>query len=260
MEADDLIGCRIHDHLVEHPLIAVGEHILHRPEVGHEDPDVAHLVTRLGLGHADAGQQRMAEYRTRDATIVYSVGRPAEHRIGKRVAFAYRDRCQLHAIGNVAHGINAPAGRLAILIDYDRALIVDLDARRLQPKIRRVRHTSGRENEQVAGDRIAPLDPHANCTVHALLDLFKRRIEAEVDSLRHADLQKPVADGFVIFTQDRIGAVYDRHMRAEPVEDTGELIGNIAATDDHHALGQGVQAENLVGSDAVLGALDFWNP
>jgi hypothetical protein len=74
----------------------------------------------------------------------------------------------------------------------------------------------------------------------ALLDPLKPRVETEVDSFRHADLQQPVANGFVIFTQDRVGAVYDRHMDAELAEDAGELIGNIAATGDHHALGQPV--------------------
>jgi len=84
------------------------------------------------------------------------VGRPAEHRIGKRVPSRIATGVKLNAIGNVAHGIDAPQVS-CYTHDHDRALIVDLYARRLQPKIRRVSTTSGAKMKQVAGDRIAPL-------------------------------------------------------------------------------------------------------
>src|SRR3546814_5661724 len=94
------------DQLVERALVAVGEHILHRPEVGGVDLDLTELVARLGLGHAHARHRRMAEYGGRDAAIIDPAGIIAEHSVGKGLALADRDRRQLHPVGDVAHRID----------------------------------------------------------------------------------------------------------------------------------------------------------
>src|SRR3546814_20071150 len=66
LDADHHVGLRMDDQLVERALVAVGEHILHRPEVGGVDLDLTELAARLGLGHAHARHRRMAEYGGRD--------------------------------------------------------------------------------------------------------------------------------------------------------------------------------------------------
>jgi hypothetical protein len=80
--------------------------------------------------------------------------------------------------------------------------------------------------------------------VVALLDLSKVDVELEVDALGHRDLQQPVAHLLVIAAQDHVGAVDQRHMAAELVEDAGELVGDIAAAGDHDPLRQLLEVEH----------------
>ncbi len=82
-------------------------------------------------------------------------------------------------------------------------------------------------------------------------------VEAEFDALAQRDLQQPVDDLLVIVAQDHVGAVDQRHMASELVEDAGELVGDIAAADDHDPLRQRFEVEHLVRADRMLDALDL---
>src|SRR3546814_4893171 len=83
--------------VVGRALVAVGQHILHRPEVGGVDLDLTELVARLGLGPAHARHRRMAEYGGRDAAIIAPAGLISEHSVGKGLALAARTSTRLHS-------------------------------------------------------------------------------------------------------------------------------------------------------------------
>ena len=199
----------------------------------------------------------MAEHGRRHAAIIDLALVVAEHRVGKGMAFADRHRGQLQPVGHVAHRIDALATAAAILVDLDRALLVQLDARRLQPQPLGMGPPPGREQHQVGRHRIAIGEAHAQRPVAILLDLLHLRVEAEIDPLHHRNLEQSVAHRLVIAAQQRAAAIDHRHMAAELVEDAGELVGDVAAAHDHDATGAFVQMEHLVAGDAMFGALDL---
>ncbi len=88
--------------------------------------------------------------------------------------------------------------------------------------------------------------------VVALLDPFDGRVELVVDALAQRDLDQAVDDLLVVVPEHDVGAVDQRHVASELVEDAGELIGDIAAADDHDPLGQLVEVERFVRADRVL--------
>src|SRR5690606_26917585 len=114
----------------------------------------------------------------------------------------------------------------------------------------------GREQNDIARDRIAVLEMDAEGAVIHLFDLVQLRVEAELDALPHGNLHQPVADAFVIAAQQRRGAVYQRHLTAELVEDARELIGDIAAADYGETPGARLQMEHFVGGDTMLRPFD----
>ena len=74
-------------------------------------------------------------------------------------------------------------------------------------------------------------------------------------AILHLVMQMP-AHVVVEAAQDVFAAVDQRHLRAEPVEDAGELDGDIAAALDQNALGQVAEVKRLVRRDGVLEAGD----
>src|SRR3546814_18548003 len=61
-----------------------------------------------------------------------------------------------------------------------------------------------------------------------------------------------LADLLVIAAQDRVAAVDDRHLAAKFVEDSGELVGDIAAACDDDPVRQGIEVKTLVRGDRML--------
>ena len=94
---------------------------------------------------------------------------------------------------------------------------------------------------------------HLQTAVVGPLDAAELGVEAEVDALHHADLQKPVAQALVVAAQQLVRAVDDRDLAAELVEDAGELVGDVSAARDQDAPGNGVEMKRLIAGDAELG-------
>ena len=61
MQADHAVRAGIAYHLVKAALLASGQHIFHRAEIGCIDLDRAQPLARLPLGHPDAGKRGMTE-------------------------------------------------------------------------------------------------------------------------------------------------------------------------------------------------------
>ena len=75
------------------------------------------------------------------------------------------------------------------------------------------------------------------------------------------DLDQPVANLRVITPQHPVRAVDQCHMCAEFMEDASKLIGDVAATGNHNALGACAEMEHFVGGDAMFRAFnlrDHW--
>ena len=62
------------------------------------------------------------------------------------------------------------------------------------------------------------------------------------------------ADVLVEAAQHALAAMNERHVRAQALENLGELDRDVAAADDHDPLGQTVQMERLVGGDGEFRA------
>ena len=246
-------------HLVQSTLVAVGQHVLHRAEVGGVDLDRSELVLGLCLGQADARHRRMAEHRARDVFVIHPVRLAAEDRVGERLPLADRDGRQLHAVGHVADGIDAVTGRCVIGINHHRARVVQFDPGARQPQPSGIGGPSRREQHAIDVDRLMPRHRYTETPIGLPFDPLKRRVEAEIEPLHHRNLQQPVADRFVIAAQDHVAAVDQRHLRAEFVEDPGKFIGDIARARDQDALGHRVEIEHLVRSDAVFVPRAFRN-
>ena len=256
MQPHHPLGRGVHDHLVERPLLAPGQHIFHRAEVGRIDLHRPQLVLRLRFGHADTGQRGVTEHGGWHAVIIDRARIAAKDRIGKGMTLADRHRGQLQTVGHVAHGIDALATGPAIVVDLDRALVVQFDACAVQPQPVDIGLSPGREQDDIGGYRIAILEVDAQRTVIRLFDPFHMRVETEIDALRHRNLKQPVAYLFVIAAQQGGGAIDDRHMAAELVKDAGKFIGDIASADDDDPLWALVEMKHLVRGDAMFRAFD----
>jgi hypothetical protein len=82
--------------------------------------------------------------------------------------------------------------------------------------------------------------------------LGTRPVEPEFQTLHQADLEQAVANRQIVTAQDVLRAVHDDHVRAELVEDAGELVGDIARARDQDAPGKRVEVEYFVAGDAML--------
>ena len=188
------VGLAVDHQLVERALVAAGEHVLHRPEVGRVGLDRAQLVARLAFGHADAGERRMAEHRASGC----SRNRPGVGLLPKKVsAKAWPSRIATGV--SWTRSVTSPTAK----IDGTRRAVVGVDLD-LRPCRRSRRRRSRSPRPSTLGRR-----PTANSTssasmssqpfmcesqraVVALLDPLERRVELEIDALRQRDLQQPV--------------------------------------------------------------------
>ena len=181
----------------------------------------------------------------------------AEHAVGKGLALADRDRGQLHAVGHVAHGIDVIDIGLAEAVDLDLAALAQFDAGILEAQPFGVGNAPDGEQHQIGLFLVAIGHLHEIAAFRTRLDVFERRVEAELDPLHRRDLQQPVAHRLVIAAQQPVAAIDDVNFAAELVEDAGEFIGDIAAARDDDLLGQFVEMERLVRADRMFGALAF---
>ena len=143
--------------------------------------------------------------------------------------------------------------RLGEPIDLDRAIAGQFDPDFLQPQPLGARVAAGGEHQQVGFERIGPGQLDRQGAVVILGYALERAVEAEVDTLRHRNLQQPVTDLLVIAAQNRVAAIDQRYLAAEAVENTGKFIGDIAAPGDGHAARKAFEVEHLVRGDAMLG-------
>ena len=155
MAADHATALAIDHQLVERAGVASGERRLHRPEARLVDIDDTQFLDRFGLCETDDAYLRFGEHRRRHIAVIHGRRTIAEHRIGKGMTLADRDRREIDPVGDVAHRIDAVSRRARIFIDGDAAVAGDLDIRRLQTEALDVRPPPGGEHHLVGSEYAA---------------------------------------------------------------------------------------------------------
>src|SRR5262249_49275542 len=156
---------------------------------------------------------------------------------GEGMALADRDRRQRDAVGDVAHRIDLRHAGLRELVDRDRAGFRQLDAGLLEAKAFDVRPAAGREHHLVDDDLLVV----GQLDAEAMIDLLDRLDDHLGDDLDAAlfELRAQMAANLVVeAAQDVLAAIDQGYVRAEAVEDGGELERDIAAALDQNALRQ----------------------
>ena len=155
MHAQHAIGLAIDDDLHEGLLVAPGQRRLHRPEFRGIDIDHREDLARFFFGHTDCADLRRREDRRRHMRVIHGDILAAEHMVGEEMPLADRDRREIQPVRDVADGIDRRRAGLRMRIDENRALVVDLHARRFKTEMFRQRRAAGRQQHDIGLDRRA---------------------------------------------------------------------------------------------------------
>ena len=254
VNADDALAVGVDHQLHQHPLVRAGEGVLHRAEAGHIDVHFAGTgAARVMLGQADDADRRLAEDRAGDGFVVEVLRIVLVDRLVEGDGLADGDRGQVHAVGHVADGPDVVGRGLRIVVDLDRALVVQLDARLLQPQVLDVGDAAGGEHDHVGFQRHAVFQ----MVDQASLGLLDRGVLTAQDDLDAAllDLARQMGAHVVVEAAQDVRAAIDQgRLDAQTGEDARELDRDITAACDQDALGQFRQMEGFFGGDGVFDA------
>src|SRR5262249_49416252 len=206
------------------------------------------------LGDADRADRRMAEDGRWDGVVVDGRRVAAEYRLGEGLALADRHRRQVQAVGAVADGVDALDPALRVLVDHHGPVGTAGDAGLVEPDARRVGLAPDGIHDAARLERGAVAQGEAQGAAAALLRALDRRSDADIDALLAHLGGKRVADVVVEAAQDLLAAVELHDLGPKPIEDSGELHRDVAATGDDDALRQLRQVECLVRGDAEFRA------
>ena len=218
-----------------------------------QEPSVRGL--RLGLAQAGAAQRRIGEEGvSRDAVAdaaafsVEQVGRDdlevVVGGVGERPLAV-----------TVAQRPDARRGRLQAFVDHDVAALVDLDTRRIQTKIIRVR-TAAYSQQHVRSDDLRLTDLADDIDA----DIGASRLEADafgaqpdLDALGFEDRLHRNRDVRVLAMDQPVGHLDHGDLGPEPPIDLGELESDVAPADDHQMARQLIELKQAgVGEDRRL--------
>src|SRR5271166_6279199 len=176
-----------------------------------------------------------------------------EQSLGDGAAFGDRYRCQIDPVGDIADCVNVGNGAARPFVDDDGAVFVCLDADLRETEPSRVRISPGRIHHDVGGEFLTDsrIDRVA---VFLLFDSSDLGARVDLDAAAAHFLRQRDADVVVEAEEQLLAADQLDDLGAEPIENPGELDGDVTAADNDDAAGQGGQVERLVGRDYVLDA------
>ena len=178
----------------------------------------------------------------------------AEHRVGKGVAFADRDRRQVDAVGDVADRVDVRHRGARKTVDRDAAIVrIDGDAGLLEPEIGDIRMPADREHHLIGGDARAVRQMRGEFLA-VLVDPGDRAAGQDGDALLFHLAAHMGADVVVETAQDVVAAIDHRHVGTEAGKDAGKFQRDVAAALNHDALRQLRQMKHLVRRNHVLDA------
>ena len=257
MGADHALAGALDHQLHEGALVLVGEGELEGAEGGLVDVHGTVARARLFLGEPDRGEVRVGEHRCGDVLVIDRDRLVAEQGAGEPHRFRRGDRGEVHAVGDVADGVDRVHVGGGVLVHDDGAVGGELHARRFEAEARAVRLAAGGEQDEVGflaravavGDfQIAPRAPGNRDRLTAEMDAQALRLHLFGNAL--AELRVEAA-------QQALAAVGERGLHAQAVEDRGELERNVAAADDERARRQPRKVKGLVRADGVLASRDL---
>ena len=235
--ADHAVGRGVDHELHQHAARIARQRRLERPEVRLVDVDAGEALARLGLGEPDDADLRLGEHRGRNVDVVDG-GRPsAEQRIGDRVAFANGDGRQIDPVGDVADREDVRDRGARIAVDGDAAIVGDGDAGVLDAEIGDVGLAADREHHPL-GDEPAAVAQRRGIAAALRLDRLDELAGDDLDAARFHLAAQMRAHVVVEAAQNVLAAIDERHLRAEPGEDAGELDRDVAAALDDDAFRQ----------------------
>ena len=126
-----------------------------------------------------------------------------------------------------------------------------VDAGELEAEVGGVGEASHRDQHDVGVEGRAVEQGGAQRSAGALEPRYLGR-EAQVDAARTHGVGEGEADLAVEAAQEELAAVELRHRAAEAVGDRRELRRDVAAADDHDALGAVGKMEHVIGGDREL--------
>ena len=213
----------------------------------------APLVTGFGLAHPNHADRRLGEDGAGHHLVVESRRLVVEHGVGEGGALADGDRRQVDAVGDVADGPDVVGVGLGIVVDApprpcrSARLPAVSRPRPLVCGARPVANITTSLSRSAAPSKVVdesrPPSSPATCAWHPRMTLMPLPLHLAGQVRAHVIVEA---------TQD-VGAAHDeRGLDAQPVEDAGELHGDIAAADDDHPPGQALQVEGFVRGDRQL--------
>ena len=183
-------------------------------------------------------------------------GLRAEQLVNDHHRFAQCHGSELHAAGDIAHGIDRRHIGLVVFVDHHRPILALCDTRGLQAQTGHQRHTAGGIQHGIGHHIAAVLEPHAQA-VGRFGDGRDIGAQPQIDAgLAHLAGDE-MADLLVEAAQHLLAAVQLGDPRAQAVEDGRELAGDVAAADHQQTLRKRLEVENGVGVDHMLAAFDI---
>ncbi len=119
-----------------------------------EDPHIRQCVPRLRFRQPDGADVRLAEHRRRDVGVIERSIAAVEQVVGDDHALRDSDRRQLHAIDDVADRVDVVDAGAILIVDRDRAALVNATPASSRPmplrsEIDRSRTARGRRRASV---------------------------------------------------------------------------------------------------------------
>mmetsp|Transcript_14279 Transcript_14279/g.30249 ORF Transcript_14279/g.30249 Transcript_14279/m.30249 type:complete len:464 (-) Transcript_14279:120-1511(-) len=253
----DLVGCRFDNDLHHGIHFYLGEGVCHGFEPGLENRNVFEFLGGFLLRVSDGSQLGGRKDRRGHELVVHRTVHPAKDRVGQGMSFHEGNRRQGHAIGNVAHRVDARDVRARIFVDGNEGSVGDEFGNGLEPDVVGLSNASGCVHDLVAIHAIAiaiaiPGNDREGSVV--VLDDFRGVcFQANIDVRGSAHfLVNVTAHVAIKASQEHLPAVEESNLGPESVHDLCEFAGNESSTDNDHPLGLLLQIENLVGGNGVL--------
>ena len=120
------------------------------------------VLAGLGFGQANGADFRLGEHRSRDQGVVGFHILAAEDSVGKGLAFADGDRRQVHAVGDIAHGIDIVGRGARIGIDLHGVMRRQINAGIFEAKVHDIGQAPGGKHHMAGAKDRAILQRYAN--------------------------------------------------------------------------------------------------
>ncbi len=144
---------------------------------------------------------------------------------------------------DIAERPDALGFRAKLAVHIDQAVLVQHDARLVQPEVIRIRRASGREQQMRGIDALLIFQHDPNALARRF-DLRRRRVEQKLHPLPRHDLLNLFSEVLVLTRQHTITSDKHAHAAAETPEHLREFQRDIAPADNRQMLWQFGQFEH----------------